>query len=119
LLTYNAGHDLVNNPSISADIINNGARFFYNLQNNSVFVAENKKLDVKLYPNPSTGLLYCETAQPGGFNIQIHSLQGKLVIDKQLDSTVPLDLSFLPAGMYLAYIKQGSAIKTEKIILHP
>lgn len=80
------------------------------------------KLDVKLYPNPSTGLFtfwFDPQSQPVSYNVV--SVAGALVKEErnvQMGYKLNIDLSAQPAGIYIVHIKAGDRMVEKKITLH-
>jgi para-nitrobenzyl esterase len=118
LLSYNgAMHDFVGTPSISADIVNNAARFFFNLQNNSVSVAEKQTLAVNIYPNPSSDWLRIENNQGLEMAVQLKNMQGQTLLQSLLADGEALPLTELTAGFYLLQITQNNNTQLHKIVI--
>jgi para-nitrobenzyl esterase len=118
LLSYNgAMHDFVATPSISADIVNNAARFFFNLQNNSVSVAEKQALALNIYPNPSSDWLRIENNQGLEMAVQLKNMQGQTLLQSLLADGEALPLTELTAGFYLLQITQNNNTQLHKIVI--
>lgn len=77
-----------------------------------------------LYPNPSTGKLSVKflTSENKSNTLKVLNLEGKCLLkieDKQIvDSTVALDLSDLPKGMYILELTNENRNYNEKFILN-
>jgi hypothetical protein len=110
-------HDFVGTPSISADIVNNAARFFFNLQNNSVSVAEKQALAVNIYPNPSSDWLRIENNQGLEMAVQLKNMQGQTLLQSLLADGEALPLTELTAGFYLLQITQNNNTQLHKIVI--
>lgn len=117
LLSYNANHALVADPSISSDIISNAARFFYNFQNNSVATEPINAATFKAYPNPVRDALQIEWKAPGAAQIELRNAQGQVVLQTSLNPGESLPMSELPAGTYLLRVQQNNQSYSPKIIL--
>jgi len=65
------------------------------------------KLEVKAFPNPTTGVFHLNTKAP--YTIYIYDMNGKYLRDTP-------DLSGLPKGMYFAYITIDNISITKKVI---
>jgi len=67
---------------------------------------------LKIYPNPSAGLIHINNAVQG--NVEVFNLRGELLLNTTLSRTQnTLDLSYLPNGIYL--VRNGSSC--QKLIL--
>lgn len=70
----------------------------------------------KLYPNPSEGVFVLE----GSFDeTTVYDVRGQLIfhqINKNNNSTLPIDISSYPSGFYLLKIRKGNALQTLKLI---
>ncbi|MDP2187065.1 MAG: T9SS type A sorting domain-containing protein [Sphingobacteriaceae bacterium] len=118
LLSYTgAMHDFVSTPSISADIVNNAARFFFNLQNNSVSLAEKPALTVNIYPNPSSDWLRIENNQGLEMEVELKNMHGQTLLQSLLADGEALPLTELTAGFYLLQITQNNNTQLHKIVI--
>ncbi len=118
LISYEGAlHDFVATPSISADIINNAARFFFNLQNNSVNVAETESLALNIYPNPSSDWLRIENQQGIEMDVQLKNLHGQVLLQSKLADGEVLPLSTISAGFYFLQITQNNNTQLHKIVI--
>jgi len=73
--------------------------------------------EVTLYPNPATGMVTLANLSPQGATLRMYNLKGKLVlaVDQVTASTVQLDISGLPAGLYLVNIYQNGELQSKKL----
>jgi hypothetical protein len=71
-------------------------------------------LDVKIFPNPATTIVYIECAK--AVNVKVTGLEGKLVMEK-LNAT-QIDLSGLANGVYLinVYDTNDNLLKVERLM---
>ena len=79
-------------------------------------IYSNTNNNFKLYPNPSNGVLNIDLPNNKGFNLYIINLQGKIVLDKEINevhNTVNLD--YLDNGLYFVKIFNGQKVYTKKI----
>jgi len=80
----------------------------------------NSNQSIKVYPNPNSGIA---TIEVHGFGtdtyLSIYSLQGQSVYTAQIsgESTVPVDLSNLPKGVYVIRINNGNNSIISKMII--
>ncbi len=79
----------------------------------SVSMHTNAK-QIKVFPNPAHNMIYIQAPSP--VNVQLKSVEGKLVLQQQ--SVTSVDISGIASGMYLLSItdKDGQVIHTEKLI---
>ena len=85
-------------------------------------IKELQKEEIKIFPNPSNGLCSINKGEmrfPA--NLQIVNSQGMVVTGKEIPSstgnTISLNLSSLPAGIYLVRLVNNEMIKTGKILI--
>ncbi|GEM_PF-888925 len=74
----------------------------------------------KCYPNPTTGLITIETPgnQIKGL-LSIFNLSGQEILEKIISKqTTQLDISHLPAGIYILKVENDKTIQTVKLIKH-
>lgn len=80
-----------------------------------------KSIDVKLWPNPTTGEVYIGLSQEttGPVQITVHSITGAKVFDKKYGAgeSLKFDLSGNSSGLYLIQIEAGNFNALEKLIL--
>jgi hypothetical protein len=63
---------------------------------------------IKVYPNPTSGSLTIDREGSGAWQAAVLDLQGRLLMQQRLPTaTSQLDLSHLPAGMYLLRLSDG------------
>ena len=71
---------------------------------------------VKTYPNPTQDFLNV-SAKSNIETIELHDLQGRLMLTKSLDEqTLSINITNQPKGIYLLKIKTENGVKIEKII---
>jgi hypothetical protein len=75
-------------------------------------------VEIKVYPNPTSQLLYVSHPDLTSFQIQIVDLNGKQIHTGTIDKEIPLDVSSYTQGMYLVTIEDTTNHKknTYKII---
>jgi hypothetical protein len=68
---------------------------------------------VRIYPNPSTGLVFVESAVP--VSVSVNSIDGKALL--RVKEAKQVDISDLPGGVYMIYVTdaQGMILKVEKL----
>lgn len=77
---------------------------------------------LKLYPNPSTGLITLEINNPNGQELQIgiFDMAGRHLFSKTVSSkhlTEQVDLGRFPGGFYMVKLSSGSLTKITKLVL--
>jgi hypothetical protein len=77
---------------------------------------------LKLYPNPSTGLVTIEIRNPGnlGLRIDINDMAGRHVFSKTVNGfylTEKIDLGGFTRGIYAVKLSSGKIIKIAKLVL--
>ena len=71
--------------------------------------------NVKVYPNPATDNIFVENLENG--NLTIINVNGSVVIDKAITSNkTEIDISRLPAGMYILKTVSRDATTTRKFV---
>ncbi len=75
-------------------------------------------VQIKVYPNPTSQMLYVLHPELNAFAIQISDLNGKQIYSGTIDEDQPLDVSHYTQGMYLVTIENKEVNKknTYKII---
>ena len=75
-------------------------------------------VQIKVYPNPTSQMLYVLHPELNAFAIQISDLNGKQIYSGTIDKNQPLDVSHYTQGMYLVTIENKEVNKknTYKII---
>lgn len=83
----------------------------------SASVDENIFDTVKVYPNPSSGLIFFDTEK--SINITIYDMLGKEVMRKtDIQNQSSIDLSNLENGLYILNVNDGLRFGTRKIFLN-
>ena len=79
------------------------------------------KLNIALYPNPTTGTVNVVTNQTGTANIRVYNTLGQLIYSQEsyIVSGTPMqiDLSDMANGWYIIETDQNQLIKREKIVI--
>jgi hypothetical protein len=70
---------------------------------------------VKVFPNPTTGLLYIQGNLIGNETFELIGLDGKILLNGQLEIG-KLDLSALQTGMYILNIHSNGGDKSVQVI---
>jgi len=76
---------------------------------------------VKIYPNPSTGILYLEIENPGNndLSIKIINVKGQVIYIKNILTKLieEIDLGNYAKGIYFIQVRSDKYFKTEKLII--
>lgn len=72
--------------------------------------------NLKVYPNPTSGILHVDKSQNSDMTIEVFDLFGKRIL--QLKNTETIDISAFSSGMYLIKATDGKTLQTkiQKII---
>ena len=84
----------------------------------SVGVAELDELKgVKVFPNPSTGMLNVNLDYQGDYLIEVFNVLGELLYLDQINSSSVLDLGYLDAGVYTVAVTANDARFSERVVI--
>jgi hypothetical protein len=86
----------------------------YNFLSNTIFSFND---NVKLYPNPSSGIIYVQGLDAKVNRVEVHDLSGKTIKTKMDFSGNSLDLTDLQKGIYFVKIETEKGIVNRKIVL--
>jgi len=82
-----------------------------------VGVEELMNQGVRIYPNPSDGILAIESQSTGQHFIEITTMNGQMIYSEKMDGTThKLDLSSFQKGVYIITIRSEDLVTTRKII---
>lgn len=84
-----------------------------------LFEAELANLEIRIYPNPTKGVLKVEIPDIGDIKptLVVYNLQGKQLVHKTVSNQIStINLSGHPAGMYIMKIVNGQESLDWKII---
>jgi parallel beta-helix repeat protein len=79
----------------------------------SVHISSNT--DLYFYPNPANDKLYVKNARLTNTNIIIYDLEGKLILNSQIDLK-PLDISKLTKGIYIVKLIDSGNVQINKLV---
>lgn len=93
------------------------------ITNIGIGIADNKVSpdQVSIYPNPNKGVFKMKVKDElqGNIDVQIISLDGKMVYQKHYNNSVnavlKIDMSDMPSGVYIAHISNGKSRASKKI----
>jgi hypothetical protein len=116
-VSWTTGEPVVGLMTAGGNQLGNG---YYPAMNVKALKIEDNALDlqVKVYPNPTSQMLYVLHPELNTFAIQISDLNGKQIYSGTIGKDQPLDVSNYTQGMYLVTIENKEANKknTYKII---
>ena len=83
-----------------------------------VLIERVENTSIRLYPNPVSNHLIIENEELIIENVDIYNMVGQLIQSEivNLKSKIKIDISNLPAGVYLVKIKTKTGILTQKIV---
>jgi len=86
--------------------------------NNQIVTIDEIENDlIKIYPNPSSGLITISDLKNNFENVQVVSPLGELILEKQLLNYSKLDLSILPSGTYYLKLIGNDTVITRKMVI--
>jgi len=116
-LSYTIGEPVVGVMTGGGNQLGNG---YYPALNLQVLSIEDNTLDLQLivFPNPTSQLLYVTHPDINSFAINIVDLNGKLIYSGAINKDEPKDVSNYTQGIYLVTVenKESSKKNTYKII---
>jgi len=71
----------------------------------------------QVFPVPANDILNIQLGEEIQTNLRLYNVSGQLVLEKSIQQSGPIDVSALPAGLYLLQIQQGNDFKTFSIPL--
>lgn len=76
-----------------------------------------EEMQVHIYPNPTSGLIYLEQLEAEKVQINVLDNLGRVVLQKSSkDKQTAIDLNKLPQGIYYLNIQQEKKISTHKVV---
>ena len=90
-----------------------GVFFTYNNDCEHLSVEEVITNNVRLYPNPTNGILNVEGE--GAMTISVMNMLGQKVLETTANGNTTIDLSGFESGIYMVRIETENGIKTEKV----
>jgi hypothetical protein len=116
-VSWTTGEPVVGLMTAGGNQLGNG---YYPARDLQALSLEDNTLEaqIKVYPNPTSQMLYVSHPEINSFGIQIVDLNGKQVYSGTISKDQPLDVSNYSQGMYLITIENKEANKknTYKII---
>lgn len=84
------------------------------LASNTMGLDETDELDVRISPNPGTGMFYVSSESTTDFSIEVLSTTGQRVA--LIENGNEIDLTAAPKGIYVAVIRSGSSTAMQKLV---
>ena len=91
----------------------NGVFMTYNNECEHTNVAEVSASNVRLYPNPTNGILNIEGE--GAMTISVMNILGQKILETTANDNTTIDLSGFGEGIYMVRIETENGTKTEKV----
>jgi hypothetical protein len=84
----------------------------------SVGQEEKELAQLKIYPNPSTGLVHVDYPSESTLNVRLIDVQGKTVFQTIAQPQGVLDFSIFERGIYLLEVEADGAQRIERVVLN-
>ncbi len=85
---------------------------------NVVGLNEPSEMAIKVFPNPTTGIVFAEASNGGNLTVEVTDLLGKRVwFTANKTGRIEIDLNDERNGVYLVKITSGSASTTSRVVL--
>ncbi len=81
-----------------------------------VGISEAESNSFQAYPNPASEVLFLKTAFSGTYELNVHDLQGRLVLKIQTSGIAQISLKSWPVGSYRLCVRQGNTSYNKLII---
>lgn len=80
-------------------------------------IEENSVENVKVFPNPSNGMVYICSESQQVQELQVFDMSGRLLIEKSIDEKeFSIDMTGYNAGIYILRLTTSNGVETSKII---
>jgi|GEM_PF-4699791 len=89
--------------------------YIHVLTNGGVGVYEENRIDVLMYPNPTSDILNIEWI--GDFSYSIWNLQGQMLFGNGAQNKVAVDLRDLQKGVYLVLVESTSGSSIQRVLV--
>lgn len=71
---------------------------------------------LSIYPNPTSGVLYIDSALAKAYDYELFDLQGRLVLEGTVEHDTHIDVAILQSGTYVINLSDEEQLITKKII---
>jgi Secretion system C-terminal sorting domain len=102
-------------PSLLIDELRIGTTWA-DVTNGTLSVSQNEIAGLNVYPNPTTGIFYVETALNAVKNITVYDILGKQVLSTTTSSN-EINAANLNSGLYIVKITEEGKTATKKLII--
>ena len=89
----------------------------YNNCETSVSASEPVQKNLRMYPNPTDGLLRFE-GLAGPAQVRVFSASGKLILTQNIQNNI-LNISSLHAGIYLIQVVDADGVRSGRVVVEP
>lgn len=103
------------NPN-ATEIPNNGIDEDCDGTDSTVATNTPTEKSIRMYPQPTSGLLMLELPFESDANLQVKDQNGKSLMELHFQTKTILDLSHLPAGVYFLWIQSQEATWIERVV---
>jgi endoglucanase len=77
---------------------------------------EIQNLNIEIYPNPTSKILYISSANNTHYGLKIVNSGGKIMIDTRIEGSSTIDMEGYPTGFYLVLVQTENDFFSRKII---
>lgn len=109
-LSWTVGEPVVGLMTAGGNQLGNGYHPAMDLQALSI-ESNDLDLQIKVYPNPTSQMLYVSHPKQNTFSVQIVDLNGKLLYGGSITKEQPLDVSNYSQGIYLITVEDKETNK--------
>lgn len=82
-------------------------------------IGENSVENIKVFPNPSNGMVYICAESQQVQELQVFDLSGRMILQKSIGETeFSIDLSGYNAGTYILRLTTSKGVETSKIVIN-
>ena len=108
-----------------SDLVFDSDAFSYNLDGqNTIGLLEENVSEIRMFPNPATDMvnISIELNDASNTSVSVINMVGQVVISNDFgmlngSNRLELNVSSLPAGMYIVEINAGASSQTERLIV--
>jgi hypothetical protein len=101
----------------SAGVYSNGTAFGIRLLFGSLNVEENALSTIRIYPNPTEGVLYVSNETGSTQTIEIFDMLGNLIDSRETSAAAKFDLTNVAAGVYTVKVSNTAGSITESVVI--